>query len=76
LGQQILDDVHVVERGQVETEGGVAAAGTGPEDGVATLASVEVTEFLAVQGGRTAADTVGFAMAADGAGHVGLQKSN
>ena len=43
--------LEVVKRGHGEANLGVTAAAAGPVCGVATLASVEVTESLAVQGG-------------------------
>ena len=51
LREQVLDNTHVVERGQGESPGGVAASGAGSVGGIAVGAGVEVTLVVPVQGG-------------------------
>jgi hypothetical protein len=62
--------------GQAGTEDVSAADGAADRLAAFLVAVVEVTEFLAAQGGRAAGDTVRLGVVADTDGHGSLQKSN
>ena len=74
--ERVLHGMHVFEHGKLNAAGFAATPGLGHLHAAGANVEVEITETLAVQGGRIAVNAIFLEMVASRVGHKASKKSN